>query len=148
LKVSPLSDDAIEEDGESHAAEFFPQCPLCGSKSLKFDIEYGNVKDYIYCLSCKAKWEIGWKGENFEIESITLVETADAEKSGLKGEKHPPEFWRTMALQAKELKEPQPIAKEKDVIIEKEVIVKVKCPYCGGLYDETLDTCPNCGAKR
>jgi hypothetical protein len=29
---------------------------------------------------------------------------------------------------------------------EKEVIVKVRCPYCKGLYNETLNTCPNCGA--
>jgi Zn finger protein HypA/HybF involved in hydrogenase expression len=147
-----MSDDVIEEDGESHLAQYFPQCPLCGSESLKFDIEYGNVQDYIYCLSCKSKWEIGWKGENFEVESITLVETADPEKSALKGVKHTPEFWRTMASQAKETppiaSQAQPIEKEKDVIVEKEVIVKVKCPYCGGLYDEVLDTCPQCGAKR
>jgi hypothetical protein len=25
---------------------------------------------------------------------------------------------------------------------------KVKCGYCKSLYDETLDQCPNCGARR
>jgi uncharacterized membrane protein len=37
------------------------------------------------------------------------------------------------------------------VITQKEIIrevVKIRCPYCHGLYDETLDTCPHCGAKN
>jgi hypothetical protein len=33
----------------------------------------------------------------------------------------------------------------KEIIKEKEVIVKVRCPYCSNLYDETLDKCPHCG---
>ena len=47
-----------------------------------------------------------------------------------------------------------PIAKEvqayekKEIIRVKEVIIKVRCPYCQSLYDETLDVCPRCGAKR
>lgn len=38
--------------------------------------------------------------------------------------------------------------REKEIIREKEVVVKVKCPYCQALYNETLDKCPRCGAKR
>lgn len=34
------------------------------------------------------------------------------------------------------------------VIVREVVTVKVRCSYCGSLYDETLDKCPNCGAKR
>jgi hypothetical protein len=37
--------------------------------------------------------------------------------------------------------------KEKEIIREKEVIVKVRCSYCHNLYDETLDKCPHCGGK-
>jgi Zn finger protein HypA/HybF involved in hydrogenase expression len=37
---------------------------------------------------------------------------------------------------------------EKEIVREKEVIVKIRCPYCHGLYDELLDECPHCGAKR
>jgi hypothetical protein len=33
----------------------------------------------------------------------------------------------------------------KEVIREKEVIVKIRCSHCGDLYDETLDKCPHCG---
>jgi hypothetical protein len=36
-------------------------------------------------------------------------------------------------------------ARVKEIIKEKEVIVKVRCPYCKNLYDETLDKCPHCG---
>jgi hypothetical protein len=39
-------------------------------------------------------------------------------------------------------------AREKEIIREKEVIIKVKCPYCGKLYNETFDVCPHCGGKR
>jgi len=31
---------------------------------------------------------------------------------------------------------------------EKEIIAKVRCPYCANLYDETLDKCPHCGGHR
>lgn len=37
----------------------------------------------------------------------------------------------------------QPEVMEKEVIRE---VVKIKCPYCGQLYDQTEDKCPNCGA--
>jgi hypothetical protein len=40
------------------------------------------------------------------------------------------------------------VSEKKEIIREKEVIVKVRCPYCQGLYDELLDVCPRCGAKR
>lgn len=36
-------------------------------------------------------------------------------------------------------------SREKEIIKEKEVIVKVRCSYCHHLYDETLDKCPHCG---
>lgn len=34
----------------------------------------------------------------------------------------------------------------KEIIKEKQVIVKVRCEYCGNLYDECLDKCSTCGA--
>jgi hypothetical protein len=36
----------------------------------------------------------------------------------------------------------------REIIKEKTVIVKVRCPYCRGLYDEALDKCPHCGGNR
>jgi hypothetical protein len=34
-----------------------------------------------------------------------------------------------------------------EVIVQREV-VKIRCSYCGKLYDEHLNTCPHCGASR
>jgi len=41
--------------------------------------------------------------------------------------------------------ENQSIVKEKEIIRE---IVKIRCPYCGNLYDEKLDKCPHCGGGK
>jgi len=65
----------------------------------------------------------------------------------LKGKKHKPEFWLRMALETKEVP-PTEKGIMKEIIREKEVIVKVRCPYCSHLYDETLDRCPHCGGRR
>lgn len=35
----------------------------------------------------------------------------------------------------------------KEIIKEKQVIVKIRCQYCKNPYDETLDKCPHCGAR-
>ena len=40
--------------------------------------------------------------------------------------------------------ENQVVVKEKEIIRE---IVKIRCSYCGNLYDEKLDRCPHCGGK-
>jgi hypothetical protein len=36
-------------------------------------------------------------------------------------------------------------------VVEREIIreiVKIRCPYCGNLYDETEDKCPHCGGTK
>jgi Na+/H+ antiporter NhaC len=40
---------------------------------------------------------------------------------------------------------PQQSPPEKEIIRE---IVKIRCPYCGNLYDEGQNKCPTCGAAR
>ena len=128
----------IEENWKSHVSECFPQCPFCGSKSLEYDVEYGSVQDYIYCVDCNAKWEIDWKGEDFEIEYITLLEVGDSGKYGnLIKEKHSPEWWGEMMSNSKGQ---VPIAKA-------EAVSKVRCEYCGTLFNEALDACPYCGGR-
>jgi len=37
------------------------------------------------------------------------------------------------------------VIKEREIIRE---IVKIRCPYCNNLYDETEDKCPNCGGRK
>jgi ribosomal protein L37E len=130
--------DSVEENGKIHVAACFPQCPFCGSKSLHYDVEYGSVQDYIYCIDCNAKWEIDWKGEDFEVEYITLLEVGDSGKYGnLINEKHSPEWWSRMMLNSR----------EQVPAVNAETVSKVRCEYCGTLYNEALDECPNCGGR-
>ncbi len=46
----------------------------------------------------------------------------------------------------------QPLGTQQRVVGEemakKEIIVKVRCSYCGNQFDESLDKCPYCGAKH
>jgi uncharacterized membrane protein len=39
----------------------------------------------------------------------------------------------------------EPATKEREIIRE---IVKIRCPYCGNLYDEKEDKCPCYGGKQ
>jgi Zn finger protein HypA/HybF involved in hydrogenase expression len=152
-----MSDDIREEDFEEAVAKYFPKCPLCGSQSLEIDIEFGRRYDHVICRDCDATWEIDWKGEGIEIESIELVGVRDAERAGLKDGKHKPEFWQSMALHAEEA---QPITKEKNLIKEKEekrINAQVKekqetsfCPSCGkdiSWLRADATNCPYCGSK-
>jgi hypothetical protein len=43
---------------------------------------------------------------------------------------------------------PPPPIHETEIIHEKEVIVKIRCRYCGITFDEKLDRCPTCGAGK
>jgi uncharacterized membrane protein len=47
--------------------------------------------------------------------------------------------------QKQTLSENQPAMKEREVIRE---IIKIRCPYCGNLYEEKEDKCPYCGARK
>lgn len=58
-------------------------------------------------------------------------------------------FWRTMKsggnMENQVSSQPSPPVAEKEIIRE---VIKIRCPYCGTLYDENVDSCPNCGARR
>ena len=51
----------------------------------------------------------------------------------------------TQSSQLGALVEDQPIVREREIIRE---IVKIRCPYCGNLYEEKDDKCPYCGGKK
>ena len=57
-------------------------------------------------------------------------------------------FWKMIKsgkIQDQTSSEAQPIVKEKEIIRE---IVKIRCSYCGNLYDENQDKCPYCGGGK
>lgn len=43
--------------------------------------------------------------------------------------------------------EPELVPTIREGLYWKEVIMKIRCPYCDFLYDETLDKCPQCGGR-
>jgi len=138
---------STEEEWKIHLAKFFPCCPLCGGDEIEIDIAFGRRFDYVFCLDCKAKWEADWKGEDFLIEYVKLLEIdANMEGRSYLKKEFPPDFWRKMALRRQKIKPSKEAIVAKEVI--KEIVVKVRCPYCGGLYDEIKDRCPHCGGKR
>jgi len=42
---------------------------------------------------------------------------------------------------------PSPPQQQQQTLV-KEVIIKIRCRYCGTPYDETLDKCPHCGGNN
>jgi flagellar basal body-associated protein FliL len=57
-------------------------------------------------------------------------------------------FWKMIKsgnVQDQTSSEAQPIVKEKEIIRE---VVKIRCSYCGNLYDENQDKCPYCGGGK
>lgn len=43
---------------------------------------------------------------------------------------------------------PKMAKSQKEVIIKEREIVKIRCPYCRALYDESNDKCPHCSGTR
>ena len=139
---------STEEEWENSLAKFFPCCPLCGDDGIAIDIAFGRRFDYVSCLNCKAKWEVDWKGEDFLVDYVKLIEI-DSDKEGRThiNKELSPNFWRKMASHKQKNKPRDTVVlKEREVV--REVVVKVRCPYCGNLFDEIKDRCPHCGGKR
>lgn len=102
------------------------------------------------CSECGARWHINYGLTGFHWAKL-VKENVGGKGANLLEHKHEPQFWQRMALEGrKSIKEREVVSpkvvKEKEIV--KEVIVKVRCPYCHRLYDESIDTCPHCGASR
>jgi hypothetical protein len=81
-----------------------------------------------------------------------LSEKGEGKK--LVGQRLEKEKWQKMAKnflcsqsQIPVVREVNQILREKEIIKQTEVIVKIRCSYCKTPYNETLDRCPNCGAR-
>ena len=105
------------------------------------------------CENCKAQWHLisGINGLQWAILE-NASETGEGEK--YVGKKFDKEQWRkyaqkTMNATAKPApaREVNEIVREKEIIREKEGIIKIRCSYCKNLFNETLDKCPHCGAR-
>jgi Zn finger protein HypA/HybF involved in hydrogenase expression len=150
-----MSDWTGMREYESDVRGYFPSCPICGSREIAVHLTQGG-RDILSCESCGARWHIyvGLTGLKWaELD----VEADDGKGKELLGKRLDRREWQRMAQNARKAlpragqssrTKDTVVAKEKEIIREKQVIVKVRCPYCHNLHDETLDRCPHCGAKR
>lgn len=136
---------------ESDIRGYFPCCPVCGDKKIEVNL-IANGRDTLACESCGARWHlhVGLTGLKWaELD----VEADDGKGRELLGKRFDKNELRKMAQDARKtirtVKDShEETSKQKEIIREKEIIVKVRCSYCHNLYPELLDKCPHCGAKR
>lgn len=140
-------------DFETLVKTCFSRCPFClVENSMEF--EWGaTIPKEMSCTNCGARWRLlfGLNG-TWRLLGATLVDLGSTMKSSkLKEKMFSEEFWQK-AVKEGLTEKPLVLRKEKPSVAEKVVIirevVKIRCPYCGGLYDEVKDRCPYCGGKR
>ena len=137
------------KSAKEEVANYFYLCPLCSEKAVEAWADWRG-RHTASCEVCGAKWHV------YISPWTEKMQWAELEKAGTEGGKEllgiqkRPEFWKKMALtnlrqRRKGDERTKEVSRE---VIKKEVIVKIRCPYCGKLYDETIDICPHCGAGR
>ena len=128
---------------------YFKCCPICFSSAkgtFKVHLTAGG-KDTLTCNICGAEWHL-------YIVPFTGFQWAELESTATDG--------RGQELFSKRLNKKEILsitqnanqeqisqsAVTKEIIKEKEIVTKIRCPYCRGSYVETLDKCPHCGGKN
>ena len=108
---------------------------------------FGFRKSNLLCQNCQAKWFLHYSmGELVGAELVNS--NMDGKGKDLLKKEYEPEFWQKLAITKTNTSEQSPnIVSIREIIKEKEVIVKVRCPYCKHTYIETLEKCPHCGAS-
>jgi len=131
---------------EERVKAYFRYCPFC-YKEESMSFEWGLRKSYMFCKDCGAKWYLHYSWG--ALQGAQLINASvDGKGNELLQKEHKPEFWQAMGLKghkALSSEKQEKVVKEREVIRE---IVKIRCPYCHKLYDESQDKCPNCGAPR
>ena len=140
---------------ENLVTSCFSQCPFCSTEGSLMKFEWGHsFPRNMTCSNCGAKWELLFGiNKDWSFLGAKLVDTGSAKK-GIKliGKLYDRTFWRKTVLQGISEKpvalerERVPSVAERTIIIRE--VVKIRCRYCGGLYDEVKDRCPYCGGKR
>ena len=142
---------------ETEARECFPVCPLCGKESITIKIARSFGKDTMTCTNCGAKWHLHYRDaliSGFDWATLK-IEAEDGTGNDLLQKRIGKNQWEKLAREARNREKASrqssstpsasSVVKEKEIIKETQVIIKIRCPYCSQLYAETLDKCPNCG---
>lgn len=142
------------DEVENRILSYFSSCPFCKSQTMEFT--WGDlVPNGMTCQNCGATWE---PDMSYNVEwvftSATLVKLGKERKgSSLLNRMYSADFWKELASpnpaandQERTKSEQSPGAPNRVVIIRE--VVKIRCRYCGGLFDEVQDRCPYCGGRR
>jgi hypothetical protein len=153
---------------DAQVSQFFICCPICGSSKIIGRIEIGG-KDTLTCKNCDSIWHLNFsflKGFNWaELEVVGKNEKG----SELLGKRFVGNEIRKLAEEARkkasrfeiknddmEIQKKKPMdsgleriyPNNKTIIIKEKHIVKIRCPYCNGLYDEFENRCSHCNGSR
>ena len=136
---------------KNEIAKYFPRCPFCLENTVTGHRDNWNAVDTAICSSCGAKWHLYHSVLTEKMQWAELKNAGSEGEVTLLGIKHTPEFWRTMFLVNQEKSGKSMKGREATVTAESakqnEVTVNFRrCPYCRTVYDESLSTCPECGA--
>jgi hypothetical protein len=139
------------EQYEADLRSYFVSCPVCGSAELTAKLIPGG-RDKISCNDCKATWHVHIGLTGFKWAELD-VPASDGQGTELLGKR----FGQKDILKLAQDKRKMPskrIDKDleinqtiKEVIKEKEVIVKIRCSYCHHLFNELENKCPHCGGR-
>lgn len=145
-----------QEEYKKDARSYFLCCPICGYDQISLNFIAGG-RDTLSCDSCGAKWHLYVGLSGFKWAELELC-ARDGKGRELFGKRFNKEECKIMAQNARKAlsfqysvqaqhEKQAVVTKEKEIIRQKEVIIKIRCSYCKGLFNETLDKCPHCGAK-
>jgi hypothetical protein len=127
---------------------YFKCCPVCYSSakgSFKVHLTVGE-RDTLECIMCGAKWHlyiVPFNGFQWAELDSTARNGRGKEFAGRRVDKN-----EILSITQNGSREQPNHIVTKEVIKEKEVITRVRCPYCRSAYNEILDNCPHCGAKN
>jgi hypothetical protein len=149
-RLGCMVDWSGREDYEKDLRSYFQCCPICGNNQMTLNL-IPMGRDTITCASCDATWHtyIGLTG--FKWAELDLP-SKDGRGQELVGKRFS-KYEIRKAAQASRINgmnvtsKVATVTKEREIIKERQVIVKIRCGYCRSTYDESLDKCPQCGAK-
>jgi len=127
---------------------YFKSCPICFASAkgtFRVHLTMGE-RDTLDCNICGAKWHlyiVPFNGFQWAELDATAKDGRGKEFLGRRVDKK-----EILAITENGSRNNNQSVVTKEIIKEKEVITKVRCPYCHGAYDEISDKCPHCGAKH
>jgi hypothetical protein len=128
---------------------YFTCCPICFASAkgtFAVHLTMGG-KDTLTCNICGASWSlyiVPFSGFQWALLESTAKDGRGYEILGKRlGKK---EILSITQSASHDLNHQSVTTKE--IIKEKEVVTKIRCSYCNGVFNEILDNCPHCGAKN